>query len=76
MSITAPAVLGMRMAKTLQCDFTLLQMQLSAVVMGKYRAQSCQLQELPVCARIETNATVSTYHSAAFTQTSSQPPIF
>lgn len=76
MSITAPAVLGIRMAKTLQCDFTLLQMQLSAAVMGICGAESCQLQELPVCARIETNATVSTNHSTVIAQISPQPSIF
>lgn len=56
MSITATAILGMRTAKTLKCDFTLLQMHLSTVVMGKWGAESCRLQELPVCARLQTNA--------------------
>lgn len=78
MLITTTAILEMRMlAKTLKCEFTLLQMHVSAVVIGKCEAESCQLHELPLCARSEKNATVSTSsHSATPTQISPQPSIF
>lgn len=72
MSITATAFLEVRMAKTSNVIFLFYKF-IYQLPSGKCGAQSCQLQELPVCARLEANATVNTYSAVATAQVSHPP---